>query len=223
MIKETIKNITITIDGTWYEITNSLTKNIEDCGSCEIETEQEAKTILNAFIENHTIKDAEYNKVVKRVTYNSITDDFEQLQAVKLYNLDTFIIQRFNSDLMFITELETGYKYEWEVLEHCKNKDIVKGLRCDILTNKSMGDCTNNGISSKHDNLILISENIPKISEAEDITQCVKLDFYKNYVRCKPIILKNKWYMNGGNFLYSCDSRFREISQYPIPIHDRIE
>lgn len=223
MIKESIKNITITIDGTWYEITNSLTKNIEDCGSCEFETEQEAKIILNAFIENHIIKDTEFNKIVKRVTYNSITDDFEQLQAVKLYNLDTFIIQRYNSDLMFITELETGYKYEWEVLEHWKNKDIVKGLRCDILTDKSTGDCTNNGISSKHDSLILIGKNIPKIFETEDITQCAKLDFYKNYARCKPIILKNKWYMNGGNFLYSCDSRFREINKYPIPIHDRIE
>lgn len=223
MIKESIKNITVIIDGTWYEIINSLTKNIEDWGRCEFETEQEAKTILNTFIENHTIKDAEYNKIVKRVIYNSITEDFEQLQAVKLYNLDTFIIQRYNSDLMFITELETGYKYEWEVLEHWKSKDIAKGLRCDILTDKSTGDCTNNGISSKHDSLILIGKNIPKIFEAEDITQCAKLDFYKNYARCKPIIFKNKWYMNGGNFLYSCDSRFRDISQYPIPIHDRIE
>ncbi|NFH40732.1 hypothetical protein [Clostridium sporogenes] len=223
MIKESIKNITITIDGTWYEITNSLTKNIEDCGSCEFETEQEAKTILNTFIKNHTIKDVEYNKVLKRVTYNSITNDFEQLQAIKLYNLDTFIIQHYNSDLQFITEFETDYQYEYEVLEHWKNKNIVKGINCSILTNKEFGDCSNNGISKTHNKLLLIGENIPKMFEVEDITKCVKLDFYKNYVRCKPIILKNKWYMNGGNFLYSCDSRFREISQYPIPIHDRIE
>lgn len=29
--------------------------------------------------------------------------------------------------------------------------------------------------------------------------------------------------MFGGNFCYSSDSRFREICQYPIPIHDRFE
>lgn len=29
--------------------------------------------------------------------------------------------------------------------------------------------------------------------------------------------------MSGGNFLYSCDSRFREMFPYPIPAHDRFE
>lgn len=34
-----------------------------------------------------------------------------------------------------------------------------------------------------------------------------------------------RWYMAGGNFLYTSDSRFREItkSKYPISIHDRYE
>jgi hypothetical protein len=31
------------------------------------------------------------------------------------------------------------------------------------------------------------------------------------------------WLQFGGNFLFSSDSRFRAICQYPIPIHDRVE
>ena len=29
--------------------------------------------------------------------------------------------------------------------------------------------------------------------------------------------------MMGGNFVYSSDSRFRQISPYPLPVHDRFE
>ena len=29
--------------------------------------------------------------------------------------------------------------------------------------------------------------------------------------------------MFGGNFAWSCDSRFRRISDLPLPVHDRVE
>jgi hypothetical protein len=34
---------------------------------------------------------------------------------------------------------------------------------------------------------------------------------------------KNRHLMMGGNFVYSCDSRFRRLCAYPIPVHDRCE
>jgi len=34
---------------------------------------------------------------------------------------------------------------------------------------------------------------------------------------------KGKWYMDGGNLGYTSDSRFREVSSYPLAIHDRTE
>jgi hypothetical protein len=35
---------------------------------------------------------------------------------------------------------------------------------------------------------------------------------------------EDRWLMFGGNFIWSSDSRFRnEVSEYPIPVHDRIE
>jgi len=30
-------------------------------------------------------------------------------------------------------------------------------------------------------------------------------------------------WMFGGNFIYSCDSRFQALCGYPIPVHDRCE
>lgn len=223
MLTKTIKNITVTLEGTWYEITNSITSKVEDCGSCEDETPEELNNILNIFIEKHTIKDkSEFNQIFKCVVYNNLAGDYEQIQAIKLYD-DNFIIQKYNSDLLFISELETDYKYNHEIKEHLKNYDIVTGFSCSVLIDKRIGDCTNNGISSKYNDLFLVGENIPKIFEVEDIRKCIVLDYYKNYVRCKPVIYKNKWYMAGGNFIYSSDSRFSNINQYPISIHDRIE
>lgn len=35
---------------------------------------------------------------------------------------------------------------------------------------------------------------------------------------------EKRWTMMGGNFIWTSDSRFRqEVSEYPIPVHDRCE
>lgn len=43
------------------------------------------------------------------------------------------------------------------------------------------------------------------------------------YKYIKPFQTNGKWYMAGGNIGYSCDSRFCEISTYPLNIHDRTD
>lgn len=65
--------------------------------------------------------------------------------------------------------------------------------------------------------------------EPEDIRQCVYIErrevMGKEYIDCKPAYCRKRWYMMGGNFLYTSDSRFKEITgiSYPIAIHDRYE
>lgn len=47
----------------------------------------------------------------------------------------------------------------------------------------------------------------------------------QEYVDCKPAYCRKRWYMAGGNILYTSDSRFKQITgiSYPIAIHDRYE
>lgn len=223
-IKTINGNIKITIDNKWYEISNEITQKILNYGECENETEETADQILSKFIKDYIILHDEHEKQpIKRVIWNELTQDFQQLQALKHDNMDVYTIQYYNSNLQFIEEIETNFKNKFEVLEFIKDKNIVKGLQCSIF--KSNYDCTNNGISSNKNNLYLIDSNNKNIevAEVDDIRDCVIVDCIGNYTRCKPIIFKNKWYMAGGNYLYTSDSRFREVNQYPIAIHDRLE
>jgi len=84
---------------------------------------------------------------------------------------------------------------------------------------------------------LIMDETLPKIfgldTERYFPVKLVRRQFGdgKEYVHAEPFFcedwpeerFKNRHVMFGGNFLYSCDSRFREICSYPIPIHDRIE
>lgn len=65
--------------------------------------------------------------------------------------------------------------------------------------------------------------------EPDDIRQCVYIEkreiMGQEYVDCKPAYCRKRWYMAGGNILYTSDSRFKQITgiSYPIAIHDRYE
>jgi hypothetical protein len=46
----------------------------------------------------------------------------------------------------------------------------------------------------------------------------------KETINVRPnIIPEGKHSMFGGNYLISSDSRFRSVSNYPVPCHDRVE
>ena len=90
-------------------------------------------------------------------------------------------------------------------------------------------DCTINGVSNQHRRAILyrgdVPENHPKdyaalVLDEKPITICART---VARVRAVPVG-ETHWTMFGGNFIWSCDSRFRqEVSEYPIAVHDRIE
>jgi hypothetical protein len=99
----------------------------------------------------------------------------------------------------------------------------TKGLSVEVYRYGTY-DCTNNGISAKQDNLILVDTEGPFIGDETNSVKLVKRNFgWGDYVHAEPIQQPEGMVgpMFGGNFIYSSDSRFP--AKYPIPIHDRFE
>lgn len=93
---------------------------------------------------------------------------------------------------------------------------------------KDGSDCTLGGLSSKCDRAVAIwNESIEDIlkNPPNDSAFVIVEGRLKGYLRAIPLDDylqgEKRWLMNGGNFLYTCDSRFP--SKQPIAIHDRHE
>jgi hypothetical protein len=109
-----------------------------------------------------------------------------------------------------------------------------KGLTVDVLRSAKYGDSTNSGVTSKHSSFVVVDPAIAGIFEPTKDMPALKLvkrtfgqsqesQTYIHAEPLEPVPAGCVGYMFGGNFIYSCDSRFREVNQYPIPVHDRIE
>jgi hypothetical protein len=99
---------------------------------------------------------------------------------------------------------------------------LVNIYRCADRT-----DCSNGGISSKVSRAVLTSPMLPEIfeptAEAPEF-QLVKKNYGRDYFCAYPVINgEMRQGLFGGNYLSTSDSRLDEITQYPIPIHDRFE
>ena len=110
----------------------------------------------------------------------------------------------------------------------------VEGLSVNVYRTDSFGDCSRNGLSAQFDELILIGPGIegPVIVDLDmPPANLVKLVTKKSegheYMFVEPLdgqssgMKTRKWYMAGGNFVYTPDSRFPNT--YPLPVHDRHE
>lgn len=154
-------------------------------------------------------------------------EEYIQLQAVKLDD-DTYMVQEFDNELVFMGELWSGCKYPDEVLDWMKSNYEIESCLTAEVYRSSLGDCTNNGISSYARELYILDAQKGPF-EPDDIRQCVYIEkreiMGQEYVDCKPAYCRKRWYMAGGNILYTSDSRFEQITgiSYPIAIHDRYE
>ena len=109
----------------------------------------------------------------------------------------------------------------------------MKGLYVSILRDASLNgaDCTNNGISSKVNRILLVDEKLKGgLYEPEKDEIYLKLVrrnlFDKEYIHAVPMVngkLITSNSMFGGNFITCSDSRIKELNSYPIPVHDRVE
>lgn len=155
------------------------------------------------------------------------TKEYIQLQAVKLDD-DTYMVQEFDNELVFMGELWSGCKYPDEVLDWMKSNYEIESCLTAEVYRSSLGDCTNNGVSSYARELYILDAQKGPF-EPDDIRQCVYIEkreiMGQEYVDCKPAYCRKRWYMAGGNILYTSDSRFKQITgiSYPIAIHDRYE
>lgn len=107
---------------------------------------------------------------------------------------------------------------------------MLKGLRADIYRNGTH-DFSNGGISAKAEEVTLVGPGIPEIFPVTDAAPAVILRTRtiggQPYVNAQPLNrpegCQDHGPMMGGTFIYSSDSRFRELCAYPVPLHDRFE
>ena len=219
------------LEGIWCEISNKYGV-VEHGNIAEPENgiqEGCVERLLDDFIDQHSVHDSDkFNEfIVKRVAFDLQSKEYLQLRAVRKDN-GYWIVQVYDNELVYMKEVWSGCKYQDEVLSWMRtNFNIESGLTAEVYRS-SLGDCTNGGISAHQKSLyILTKEKGP--FEPQDIRECVYIEWREvagsQYIDCKPLYFRKRWYMMGGNFLYTSDSRFREVtkSKYPIPIHDRYE
>ena len=111
----------------------------------------------------------------------------------------------------------------------------------------NLGDCSNGGITSRNNELLLLGVVNKDTKEFEELLDgFIEIDFNNkeqleqdnlcivvkrelfgeqhDYIVGLKDFINDKWCMMGGCFGYSCDSRYRRhINSLPLPIHDRIE
>ena len=102
-----------------------------------------------------------------------------------------------------------------------------QGLTVEIFRWK-LGDCSNKGISSQVDQVFVICPNGNLRASETDlpIVKIVERAGYKSAVQCYDNGKTKNFRgtpMMGGCFIYTTDSRFRRIAEYPVALHDRFE
>lgn len=102
------------------------------------------------------------------------------------------------------------------------------GLLCGILQNKNIGNCSNGGISSKYDSVVLIDADVDAPFEPSEDSPAVKITRRLigglEYIYAEPVErcpAGHVGYMAGGCYIITSDRRFP--FDYPIPLHDRTE
>lgn len=106
----------------------------------------------------------------------------------------------------------------------------LKGYYVRIFTNNLFGSAKNI-VSNGNDSAILVTDgktgDSSTVMSNEPYLLLKKMEFRgRTSIYAEPVNYghENKWKMFGGAFVYSSDSRFsNDISQYPVPLHDRVE
>lgn len=213
---------TVEIKDNKYKISNKY--GVHETGAIigDIENTNFHKKLYLHFVKNHTVSVAPVMHSQKRVALNE-KNEFIQLQA--FIEKDTWFIQEYDDELMYIRSVYAGEIGKLDIIEKMKEMyNVQHGLMAEVLKSP-FDDCTNKGISSKTDTLYIAYDKAPLI--LTDIRDCVTVEKiqtrYGDRVRCKPLYESNNMYAFGGNFLYTSDSRFKEITgiEYPVPISDR--
>ncbi len=106
----------------------------------------------------------------------------------------------------------------------------MKGLHADVYRDANGGDYTNGGITGRCKTILIVGEG-PDTEVFDEDPKYPSVRILRRYIGgstyiyAVPMEQPAKDSMAGpcfgGNFIYSQDSRFRNICPYPIPVHDR--
>ena len=102
---------------------------------------------------------------------------------------------------------------------------MKRALLVGIYENKAYGNCSNNGISAHFDHILLEHPRGPiEIDENNPPENFCRVETRGDYKFIRPVKKpEHLGWMNGGCICYSSDSRFHDISPYPLCFHDRQE
>jgi hypothetical protein len=117
----------------------------------------------------------------------------------------------------------------------------MKHLTVDVYRSNAIGDCTANGVTSRHDTMTLFWD----CEKKDALNYCAEKGINVDAALwLNPRILWNEYHpfaeplikpvgligpMSGGNFVFTSDSRFPSLygkmncAHFPIPVHDRFE
>ena len=113
-----------------------------------------------------------------------------------------------------------------------ENRTPLKGLPALIYRDRTGVDCSNRGISATAREGVVVGPGIDPVFEATPERPAVRIIKQDNAngatYHAEPLHTGNEpvpWYMFGGAFIFSSDSRFRAgIDFYgAVPLHDRRE
>lgn len=220
------------LEGTWYEISGP--EGVVESGSMDLSGLSEKDAVRKAaehfddFVAGHTVDDTQHDSIKKYVAWDQERRDYIQLQAIKTGEADYYIVQEYNNDLVFLKEYETDVWYMDDIVKYLEAKyELQRGLPVEVFRS-DLGDCTNGGISSQRRELYIVGcETSPFYPT--DIRECVWVEsrevMGETYKHARPLYHRKRWYMAGGNFIYTSDSRYKELTgiSYPVSIHDRYE
>lgn len=107
----------------------------------------------------------------------------------------------------------------------------MKALRIYVYRNAVLGDCTNNGISAKHDSLLVLCDkgnwDVDMADAPENLVKLVERKYdNQRFFHLEPVNpAAGAGWMAGGNFAGTSDSRFSDMTGFygAISIHDRDE
>ena len=101
----------------------------------------------------------------------------------------------------------------------------LMGMTVDVYSCDGYPQASSFGISQTHKTVLLVGENIPKIFNPGNYPivelRSRSLTDGTCYQFAAPYLCDRS--MAGGSFIWSTDSRFRRISERPMPLHDRFE
>lgn len=105
------------------------------------------------------------------------------------------------------------------------------GLLVNVYRVPEWGDTSNKGVTSRCSTFVLTWDGMPEECQVFEVTERTpELRLVRRklvpgrpeYLHARPFD-EQRHTMMGGTFIYSSDARFRTLSDYPIPVHDRVE